>query len=264
MAFQTSRDRSTDVGPFGDYVRKGHVYRLEDGRVGIVRYIGKLVAVAKGEWIGLELSQGKGRNNGTVKGTSYFSCPAGQGVFVQINRIQSKERARRSRTMTDISSYVRKAGPREIGRNDRFDEYKGDEPSSPVEWLKMMEIEKPWEGGSWLKERTGTYRSGASRGRSRTVRKKGPREIGRDDRFEAYREPERPRHSMDLAKDWLERVSTDKPWSGGDDFLKEKNLEARTTRRNSGNSTMRSRDIGLKKEGPREIGRNDDFRPYFE
>lgn len=264
MAFQTSRDRSTDVGTFGDYVRKGHAYRLEDGRVGVVRYIGKLVAVASGEWIGFELTNGKGRNNGTVKGTSYFSCPSGQGVFVQINRVRSKERGRRSKTMTDISSYVRKAGPRDIGRNDRFDEYKGDEPTSPQDWLKLMEIEKPWEGGSWLKERAGTYRSGATRSRSCVTPKKGPRDIGRDKRFEAYREPARERRSMDVAKDWLERVSTEKPWAGGDDFLKEKTLEARTTRRNSGNSTMRSRDMGIKKRGPREIGRNNDFRPYME
>merc|ERR1719412_2888564 len=108
--------------------------------------------------------------------------------------------------MHDISSFVKKEGPREIGRNDRYDEYKTAEPTSPRDWLKLMEIEKPWEGGSWLKERAGTYRSGISRGRSRATPKKGPREIGRDRSFEAYREPERVRNSMDIAKEWLESV----------------------------------------------------------
>jgi len=260
MAFQTSRDRSTDLGSFGDHVRKGHVYRLTDGRVGIVKFIGKLAAVAPGEWIGLEITHGKGKNNGTVKGTSYFSCAAGQGLFVRIQKIKFKDRARRSKTVHDISAIAKKAGPREIGRNERYDAYKTAEPTSPVEWLKMMEIEKPWEGGSWLKERAGTYRSGVRRKAARAAPKEGPRDIGREPNFDGT---SKKRASVDQAKEWLKSVTTQKPWVGGD-FLKEKNLEARTTRRNSGNSTVRSRHVGIRKEGPREIGRNSDYRAYAE
>jgi len=45
-----------------------------------VRYIGE-VKFGKGEWVGLELTDGKGVHDGNVLGVPYFECPAGKGVF---------------------------------------------------------------------------------------------------------------------------------------------------------------------------------------
>jgi len=50
------------------------------GKKGIVRYIGD-VKFAPGEWVGLELTEGKGVHDGSVMGISYFDCKAAKGVF---------------------------------------------------------------------------------------------------------------------------------------------------------------------------------------
>jgi len=51
-----------------------------NGMKAIVRYIGE-VKFGKGEWVGLELTDGKGVHDGNVLGVPYFECPAGKGVF---------------------------------------------------------------------------------------------------------------------------------------------------------------------------------------
>lgn len=58
----------------------GQKLRAGDGKEGIVRYIGPL-HFTDGEWIGLELADALGKNNGTVKGETYFTCPDNHGIF---------------------------------------------------------------------------------------------------------------------------------------------------------------------------------------
>jgi len=53
-----------------------------NGQKATVRYIGD-VRFAKGEWVGLELAEGKGVHDGNVLGTPYFTCPSARGVFAQ-------------------------------------------------------------------------------------------------------------------------------------------------------------------------------------
>ena len=52
------------------------------GLLGIVRFMGT-TDFYKGIWIGVELDCDRGKNNGTVKGKSYFTCPENRGLFVQ-------------------------------------------------------------------------------------------------------------------------------------------------------------------------------------
>ncbi|VDP75250.1 unnamed protein product [Echinostoma caproni] len=56
------------------------------GRIGRLRYCGP-VAFASGVWVGVELDEPLGRNNGTVAGVQYFSCAANHGVFAPIGRV---------------------------------------------------------------------------------------------------------------------------------------------------------------------------------
>ncbi|KAF5399461.1 hypothetical protein PHET_07008, partial [Paragonimus heterotremus] len=56
------------------------------GRIGKLRYCGP-VGFASGIWVGVELDQPLGRNNGTVAGVQYFSCAANHGVFSPIGRV---------------------------------------------------------------------------------------------------------------------------------------------------------------------------------
>lgn len=51
-------------------------------RTGIVRFLGT-TAFADGEWLGLELPTDNGKNDGSVKGHSYFQCAPNHGLFVQ-------------------------------------------------------------------------------------------------------------------------------------------------------------------------------------
>merc|ERR1719189_1525529 len=47
---------------------------------------------AKGTWVGLELANGfKGKHNGTVEGTKYFSVNVkGQGVMVKAEKVKKR------------------------------------------------------------------------------------------------------------------------------------------------------------------------------
>lgn len=49
---------------------------------GIVRYIGNIV-VSPGIWIGVELPQADGRNDGSIQGIRYFECLPNRGIFVK-------------------------------------------------------------------------------------------------------------------------------------------------------------------------------------
>jgi len=57
-----------------------------NSKTAMVRYIGD-VRFAKGEWLGLELTDGKGVHDGSVLGVPYFHCPAGKGVFAEPARL---------------------------------------------------------------------------------------------------------------------------------------------------------------------------------
>ena len=51
---------------------------------GVVRFLGETeFGTGGGVWAGVELRLPVGRNNGSVRGKTYFSCPEGHGVFVR-------------------------------------------------------------------------------------------------------------------------------------------------------------------------------------
>mmetsp|Transcript_2088 Transcript_2088/g.4126 ORF Transcript_2088/g.4126 Transcript_2088/m.4126 type:complete len:705 (-) Transcript_2088:69-2183(-) len=53
---------------------------------GVVRYTGN-ASFADGIFIGVELSEARGKHDGSVHGVKYFSCPDGHGVFVRPQHI---------------------------------------------------------------------------------------------------------------------------------------------------------------------------------
>lgn len=60
----------------------GQVIRLADGRNAIIRFVGE-TAFAPGVWVGVELDDGTGKNDGSVQGERYFDCDMGNGMFVR-------------------------------------------------------------------------------------------------------------------------------------------------------------------------------------
>lgn len=62
----------------------GQSVELSDGRTAIVRFAGS-THFAAGEWVGVELDEATGKNDGEVQGQRYFACPQGYGMFIRPN-----------------------------------------------------------------------------------------------------------------------------------------------------------------------------------
>lgn len=67
-------------------VRLGTIVEVSVGR-GVVRFSGATSFMA-GKWIGIELYEPNGKNDGSVGGVSYFTCPQGYGIFVRASQIK--------------------------------------------------------------------------------------------------------------------------------------------------------------------------------
>lgn len=59
----------------------GAVVEIPAGR-GVVRFSGS-TSFAPGKWIGVELDEPLGKNDGTVQGVKYFTCKLPHGMFVR-------------------------------------------------------------------------------------------------------------------------------------------------------------------------------------
>ncbi|KAL5364159.1 dynein associated protein-domain-containing protein [Aspergillus floccosus] len=64
----------------------GHVVTLTDGRQATVRFVGT-THFAAGDWVGIELTEPTGKNDGSVQGERYFECDPGFGMFVRPSAI---------------------------------------------------------------------------------------------------------------------------------------------------------------------------------
>lgn len=67
-------------------VTLGLSVRVRQHLMGIVRYIGP-TDYASGTFIGVELKPGQGKNDGTIKGRCYFSCPSNSGLMVRLEEV---------------------------------------------------------------------------------------------------------------------------------------------------------------------------------
>ncbi|KAK1761062.1 dynactin subunit 1 [Echria macrotheca] len=60
----------------------GQRIQLSNGLNATVRFVGT-TAFAQGEWVGIELDDAQGKNDGSINGDRYFDCPMGYGMFVR-------------------------------------------------------------------------------------------------------------------------------------------------------------------------------------
>jgi len=59
-----------------------------DGRkIGYVRFLGS-TKFASGSWVGIELENMSGKNDGSIAGVKYFQCPPKYGVFAPLNKVK--------------------------------------------------------------------------------------------------------------------------------------------------------------------------------
>jgi len=71
----------------GSHIAVGNRVEVTGKNVrGKVAYVGT-TEFATGKWIGVALDDAKGKNNGTVQGKSYFTCPDEHGIFVRQSQL---------------------------------------------------------------------------------------------------------------------------------------------------------------------------------
>lgn len=61
---------------------------LELNHRGEIKYVGPIPEIGEGYFIGIKLDEPFGKNNGSVKGKSYFECAEGYGLFVRPNKVE--------------------------------------------------------------------------------------------------------------------------------------------------------------------------------
>lgn len=76
---------------------------------GTVKYIGD-TKFAPGEWAGVELDEAQGKNDGSVGGEVYFSCPPNHGVFSRCNRLSRKQSVVAAETVSSLRKQSRVSG----------------------------------------------------------------------------------------------------------------------------------------------------------
>ncbi|KAI0156535.1 dynein associated protein-domain-containing protein [Xylariaceae sp. FL1272] len=66
----------------------GQYVQLTDGRNAIVRFVGQ-TSFAAGDWVGIELEDETGKNDGTVRGERYFDCSPNKGMFIRSHAVNT-------------------------------------------------------------------------------------------------------------------------------------------------------------------------------
>ncbi|KAF2862530.1 hypothetical protein K470DRAFT_193058, partial [Piedraia hortae CBS 480.64] len=90
----------------------GQTVVLNDGRVAVVRFFGQ-TSFQTGEWVGVELSDATGKNDGSVQGVRYFECTPLHGMFCRPAGIkQVVSGGRRKSRPASIQASLRPSGLR--------------------------------------------------------------------------------------------------------------------------------------------------------
>lgn len=69
------------MGEISDF-QVGQTVELQDGRMATVKFAGS-THFATGDWLGVELENASGKNDGAVQGQRYFDCQPSHGMFVR-------------------------------------------------------------------------------------------------------------------------------------------------------------------------------------
>lgn len=94
----SARGTRSAVSGVSDKVMIGDNVRITSSqKKGIVLFVGE-TRFSKGTWIGVVLEDATGKNDGSIGGVRYFTCPALHGVFVKEDKLEKINKKLKSNT----------------------------------------------------------------------------------------------------------------------------------------------------------------------
>ena len=94
----SARGTRSGVSGVSDKVMIGDNVKITSSqKKGIVLFVGE-TKFAKGTWIGVVLEDATGKNDGSIGGVRYFTCPALHGVFVKEDKLEKINKKLKSGT----------------------------------------------------------------------------------------------------------------------------------------------------------------------
>lgn len=79
----------------------GTIVTVPQGR-GVVRFVGT-TSFKEGKWLGIELDDANGKNDGSIEGIRYFTCRKGYGVFIRPSQIKATHGSEMPPVSIDVS-----------------------------------------------------------------------------------------------------------------------------------------------------------------
>ena len=64
-------------------------------RTAYVMFVGQLPGMPSGYWVGVQYDEKVGKNDGTLNGKRYFTCPPGHGGFLRASKLKALEEHRK-------------------------------------------------------------------------------------------------------------------------------------------------------------------------
>jgi dynactin complex subunit len=90
----------------------GQIIQLSDKRKAVIRFVGQ-THFSQGDWVGVELDDDSGKNDGAVQGERYFDCAMGRGMLRSCKQRRRKLRRQHARLLAQATLVAR------VGQADR-------------------------------------------------------------------------------------------------------------------------------------------------
>ncbi|XP_064626723.1 CAP-Gly domain-containing linker protein 3-like isoform X2 [Lineus longissimus] len=88
----------------GDLKLRENLSVFCNGELGVIKYIGP-TDFAEGVWVGVELRVPKGKNDGSVQGTRYFTCKPDHGLLVRPSKVTCRG-INGAKLLGDVTQYL--------------------------------------------------------------------------------------------------------------------------------------------------------------